>query len=160
LNEEEKEEEGTNRIYDLQSLSDGSVIGIYVRKKPRVEILFAGPVSFYNLNTIDFDGYTYKAEIQKYKAMFYMDDNDSIYDFIFYYDKYSNKFAYDTELHSLDVVDVDNRGRPCMEGYCKWFSVGDMITGRMILPSHLLEYTSLFDKEWNTTLLLSFAKQC
>lgn len=147
------EENGTNRIRDFHQLSNVSMIGIYVRKKPHVEIIFDEPVNFYNINTIDFDGYSYKGEIQKYKAMLFMDDNDSRYDFIFYYDKYSNKFAYDTELHSLDVVEFNNRGRPCMEGYCKWFSVGDMITGCMILPSHLIEYAPLFDKEWNTNLL-------
>lgn len=156
LNEEEN---GTNRIHDFHQLSDGSMIGIYVRKKPHIEILFVEPVNFYNINTIDFDGYSYKGEIQKYKAMFYMDDDDSSHDFIFYYDKYSNNFAYDTELQSLDVVEFNDRGRLCMEGYCKWFSVGDMITGRMILPSQLLEYAPLFNKEWNTNLLY-FAKQC
>lgn len=150
LNEEEN---GTNRIRDFHQLLNGSMIGIYVRKKPHVEIVFVEPVSFYNINTIDFDGYSYKGEIQKYKAMFYMDD-DSRHDFIFYYDKYSNKFAYDTELHSLDVVEFNDRGRACMEGYCKWFSLGDMITtNRTMFPSQLIEYAPLFDKEWNTNLL-------
>lgn len=164
LNEEEKTE--TNRIHDVHQLLDESVIGIYVKKKPHVKILFVEPIDFYSINTIDFGGYSYRGTIQKYKAILYMGgDYDTRYRFIFYYDKYSKKFAYDKELHTLDGFE---RGRPRVEGYCKWPSIYHMLKNMndsdIRLPSQfnitkILEYSILFDNEWNTELSY-FANQC
>lgn len=168
LNEEEEKEIGTNRIHDVHQLSDGSVIGIYIRKKPHIEILFIEPLNLYNINRINFDGYCYNGMIQKYKAILYMNDEDeTIHDFIFYYDKYSQQFAYENELHSLDVShQFRDRGRASMEGYCKWPSIEHMIVNNssIILPSQIkmqkiMEYAPLFNKEWNINLS-HFAKQC
>ena len=132
--------------------TEEEMMGIYIKRKPLIEIQFLEPLNLYNVNTVDFDGYTYNGMLQKYRASF-IEDDETRHDFIFYYDKLSNKFAYDTELHNIDIVD---RGRSSMEGYCKWSSIEHMFVN---VIRTFMKYSTLFQIEWDTNLA-HFAKHC
>ena len=132
--------------------TEEEMMGIYIKRKPLIEIQFLEPLNLYNVNTVDFDGYAYNGMLQKYRASF-IEDDETRHDFIFYYDKLSNKFAYDTELHNIDIVD---RGRSSMEGNCKWSSIEHMFVN---VIRTFMKYSTLFQIEWDTNLA-HFAKHC
>lgn len=138
------------------------MMGIYIKRKPLIEIQFIEPLNSFNINRFDLDGYAYTGMIQKYRASF-TEEDETRHDFIFYYDKFSNKFAYDTELQTIDIID---RGRSSMEGYCKWPSIEHMLVNNssIILPPQIkmqkiMYYSNDFQKEWDMNLA-HFAKQC
>jgi len=62
------------KIMNINDIKNNSIIGIYIRERPHIDIIYDGLVDYYKVDRSAFNGYYYKNTIQQYIVILYISE--------------------------------------------------------------------------------------